>query len=562
MKGTGRPRRLVLIDPCLTGLGSHPYHYAAAVRAAARRRGHDVLLVTHRDFTAAPADWEVLPACSHTAYSKYTLCGGLDRLDARGRGPWLPDMPWAMAHARRRREERITAFARDVLPALAGLAAGDAVLVATASELEAIGLARALAAARPPQGVGWHVQFHFPIFRGFAADFPRQEPRLAAARPALQEAASAAAPHAITYHATTADLAAEYERLVPAPVGVLPYPVQAPPSVERPTPGPLRVVCLGDARPEKHSECLADVVREIAADPAVAGRVRFAVQTNIGYPATSRKREHVAVTRSLAALARAAAAGAPLELLAGPLDAAAYARELTAADVVLLPYDQGRYRSRCSGVVLESLAAGAVPIMTGGGWMARQIAAAVETHAAAVMARSRVLAARRLERPRIGRQPLTLDLGSLAPLAGGAAAVAVEVTWEDTADTRLALPPVRLAVTGGPAGPATVLAAGAAAGVSTAIMPLTAGPGLRLEITPACGADAAVPKAVTVRELSTGTPVPASAVGLVIDAPADAPAAIREVVRHADHYRATAAAHAATVGRTAAADEIVRRLLP
>lgn len=562
MKGTGRPRRLVLIDPCLTGLGSHPYHYAAAVRAAARRRGHDVLLVTHRDFTAAPADWEVLPACSHTAYSKYTLCGGLDRLDARGRGPWLPDMPWAMAHARRRRDARIAAFARDVLPALAGLAAGDAVLVATASELEAIGLARALAAARPPQGVGWHVQFHFPIFRGFAADFPHQEPRLAAARRAVQEAARAAAPHAITYHATTAELAAEYERLLPAPVGVLPYPVQVPPSTERLTPGPLRVACLGDARPEKHSECLADVVREIAADPAVASRVRFAVQTNLGYPATSRKPEHVAVTRALAALARAAAAGAPLDLLAGPLDAAAYARELAAADVLLLPYDQGRYRSRCSGVVLEALAAGAVPIVTGGGWMARQIAAVVAAHADAVVARSRVLATRRLERPRIGRRPLAVDLAAVAAVDGDAAAVAVEVAWEDTGNARLALPPVRVAVTGGRVGPATVLAAGAAAAASTAILPLTAAPGLRLEITPACGADTAAPQAITVRELATGAPVPASAVGLVIDVPAAAPAAIREVVRHADHYRATAAAHAATLGRTAAADEIVRRLMP
>lgn len=562
MKGTGRPRRLVLIDPCLTGLGSHPYHYAAAVRAAARRGGCDVLLVTHRDFTAAPADWEVLPACTHTAYSKYTLCGGLDRLDARGRGPWLPDMPWAMAHARQRREERIAAFAQDVLPALAGLAAGDAVLVATASELEAIGLARAIAAARPPQGVGWHVQFHFPIFRGFAADFPRQEPRLAVARRGLEEAARAAAPHAITYHATTAELAAEYERLAPPSVGVLPYPVQVPPSAERPTHGPLRIACLGDARPEKHSECLADLVQQIGADPAVVGRVRFAVQTNIGYAATSRRPEHRAVSRSLAALARAAAAGAPLELLAGPLDAAAYARELAAADVLLLPYDQGRYRSRCSGVVLEALAAGAVPIVTGGGWMARQIAAVVAAHAATVVARSRVLATRRLEQLRIGRRPLTLDLAAVAAVAGDAAAVAVEVAWENTGPAPLALPPIRVAVTGGPAGPATVLAAGAAAGVSTAILPLTAGPGLRLEITPACGADAAMPKAVTVRELATGAPVPASAVGLVIDAPADAPAAIREVVRHADHYRATAAAHAATIGRTAAADEIVRRLLP
>ena len=84
---------------------------------------------------------------------------------------------------------------------------------AVASELEAIGLARAIAAARPPHGVGWHVQFHFPIFRGFAPDYPRQERRFTAACDALRVAAAAAAPHAITYHATTDDLAAEYERV-------------------------------------------------------------------------------------------------------------------------------------------------------------------------------------------------------------------------------------------------------------------------------------------------------------------------------------------------------------
>jgi glycosyltransferase involved in cell wall biosynthesis len=561
VKAPGRPRRLVLVDPCLTGLGSHPYHYAAAVLAAATRAGHEGLLVTHRDFAAAPADWRVLPACTHTAYSKYTLCGGLDRLDDRGRGPWLPDMPWARRHASRRREARIAAFAQDVLPALADLAAGDAVLVATASELEAIGLARAIAAAQPPHGVGWHVQFHFPIFRGFAPDYPRQERRFTAARDALR-AATAAAPHALTYHATTEDLAAEYERFVPGPVHVLPYPVQAPASAPRPAHGPIHIACLGDARPEKHSECLAAVVADIAADPALSGRVRFAVQTNRGYPATSRKPEHVAVTQSLAALAHAAAAGAPLDLLEGPLDAETYARELATADVLLLPYDQGRYRSRCSGVVLEALAAGAVPIMTGGGWMARQIAAATEAHATAVVARSRVLATHRRAPPPIGRQPLTIDLTALSTIAGDAAAVAVEIAWEAEDSMRLALPPVRVGVMGGPAGPATVLAAGAGAGVSTAIVPLTAAAGLRLEITPACGADAAAPAAITVRELATDGPVPAAAVGLVIAAPADAPAAIREVVRHAEHYRATAAAHTATYGRTAAADEIVRRLFP
>jgi hypothetical protein len=124
------------------------------------------------------------------------------------------------------------------------------------------------------------------------------------------------------------------------------------------------------------------------------------------------------------------------------------------------------------------------------------------------------------------------------------------------------LPPARRPGAGGAAGPATILAAGAGRGVSTALLPLTAAAGLRLEITPACDADGATPTAIVVRELATGAPVPASAVGLVIATAADAPAAIREVLQHADHYRGTAAAHAATVGRTAAADEIVRRLLP
>jgi hypothetical protein len=55
--------------------------------------------------------------------------------------------------------------------------------------------------------------------------------------------------------------------------------------------------------------------------------------------------------------------------------------------------------------------------------------------------------------------------------------------------------------------------------------------------------------------------VPAAAVGLVIAAPEDVPAALREVVRHAAHYLATAAAHATAVRDAANAAAVVRRLL-
>lgn len=554
----GRPRRFVLVDPCLRGPGSHPFHYAALVLAAAARRGCECLLVAHRDCAAAPAGCRVLAACTHSAYSKYTLAGGLDRLDARGRPPLLPEPPWTARHRARRRAERVAAFAREIAPAIADLAAGDVVLVATASELEAEGLARAIAAARPPRGVGWHVQYHLPILAGFADDVARQEGRLAATRAALRAAAAAAAPHEIIHHATTAELAAQYARVVPGPVDPLPYPVDVPPRRDRDAAGPLRVACLGDARPEKHSARIAPLVAAAADDPELAGRVRFAVQTNPGYPASSRRPEHVAVTRSLAALARAAAAGAAVDLLAGPLAAAAYAAELAAADVVLLPYDQGRYRGRCSGVVLEALAAGAVPILTGGGWMARQLAAPLDAHAAAVVARSHVLARRRIDRPRIGRRPLVVEWPAAAAGGGGSRALLVELAWSAGG---LDLAPVRVAVAGGGPLPATVLAAG---GPTAAVFPIAgdAAGCLRIECTAACGAAAAEPAVITVRELAADGPLPAAAVGLVIDSPDDVPAALREVVRHAGHYLATAAAHADAVRRTAAAAEVLRRLLP
>ena len=37
-----RPRRFVLVDPCLTGFGSHPYHYAALVLDAAAGLRKDI----------------------------------------------------------------------------------------------------------------------------------------------------------------------------------------------------------------------------------------------------------------------------------------------------------------------------------------------------------------------------------------------------------------------------------------------------------------------------------------------------------------------------------------
>jgi len=556
VKAGGRPRRFVLVDPCLTGPGAHPFRYAEIMLGAAIRAGCEGLLVTHREFAGSRPDWRVMPVFTHTAYSKYTLAGGLDRLDAHGRRSAVPEFPWRTWRAAGRREERVATFAREIAPAIADLQAGDVLLVATASELEAAGLARAIAAVAPPPGIGWHVQYHLPVFKGFASDFAPQERRFAAARTLLDAAAARAAPHVIHHHAVTEELASQYARLIRGPVGTLAYPVLVPERSGRSAAGPLRIACLGDIRPEKCSAQVLDAVAAMRADPWLAARARFAVQTNPGYPSSSRRPEHRAVTRALAALTRAAAGDAAVELLGGPLDLVAFERELAAADVMLLAYDPSRYRSRCSSVELEALAGGSVPVVTGGGWMARQFAAAVADHAAGLARRSPTLAQRRLDRPRITDRPLAIELA--APTAGDRAVV-VELSWDAAEADALHLPPVRVAVAGAASRPATVLAPHAATTVFP--LPATTHAPARMEFTAAGGATVAEPAAITIRELAVEHPVPASAVGLVIDGPHDLPAAVREVVRHAAHYRATAAAHGSvTRGRTSAA-EVVRRLL-
>ena len=143
--------RLILVDPCLDGAGSHPWQYAVAVLGAARRRGWACELVcrsTARLPADAAVDWRVWPVLRFPGHSKLTAFAELDRLKADGQPRWQP--PWDGWSRSLRRRRRVAAFAADLTPAIASLAPGDRVLVATASELDAVGLAQAMHATRPP----------------------------------------------------------------------------------------------------------------------------------------------------------------------------------------------------------------------------------------------------------------------------------------------------------------------------------------------------------------------------------------------------------------------------
>lgn len=551
-------RRFILVDPCLAGTASHPFQYALEVLGAASRAGCECEVFGHRSFAAAcPATWRVVPAFTHTGYSRYTAFARLDRLDPRGRMPLVRRLAWPARHAARRRAERIAAFAAEVRPVVADARPGDVVLVGTAGEIELAGLARAIAAVRPPRGVGWHALLHFPIYRGFTADFPRQDAALGDVAALLAEATRG--PDPVVLHAVTPELAAEYARLAGHAIDVLPFPVAiVPPPRESRAAGPLRVACLGEPRPEKNSDVIARVVAAAVGLEDLRSTVRFVVQDAArreGRPPRGQGPVH----RALAELSRASAGGGPVDLIPGPLDPNCYARELAAADVVLLPYDQDRYRSRCSAILLETIRAAAVPVVTGGGWMARQVAGPLARHAADVAARATEHDRLRVVLPRItSRHPLEREL--TAGEAGGSELVAVEARFAARADAALTAPPMRVEVVGAPTRPATAVAADPDGRAVVALFPLGAPGPCRVRCSVPDGATVTCEE-IIVRRLTTPRPEAAGAGAVVIDDPRDAVGAVREILRHAAHYRGCAAGLWTEVGRGCSGDDVVRRLL-
>lgn len=561
-----RPR-LVIIDPSLEPAGpgersSHAFRYACAVLTASDRRG---VVVGRRGFAGQaglPDRCVVHDTLPFGPHAKVTAAGELDRLDDRGRSRWRPQPPWAAWHRARRREERIEGFARGVQPLLADLRGGDVVFVSTASELEAAGLARAVARAAPPPGIGWHVQFHTPLERGYTADRPRQVRRLERVRRILAAAHRPAPPHTLRWHATTPELAAEYTRLGAGGCDVLPYPivVAGGPSPGRgQAPRPLHLAALGDARPEKNSHRLLGVVDAVQRDPLLADAVRFVIQRNLGFPGASTAPEHEAVRRCLAGLAERTG----VELLDGPLDEARYEAHLASADVALLAYDQRRYRTRLSAVLLEALACGAVPIVTGGGWMARQLEEPARRHLAVVTSTTDGGTAPVVDiaAARIGPGDLVLP----CRLPARTVAVLVEITWPQAGPDALAEPPLRVALEGPDQVAATVITAPTGAHPGATLFPVLLTGESRsthLRLRPAVGADRVEVARIRVRCLTGTAPPPCGAAGLVIDDADDLPAAIAEIARHADHYRAGAAAAAAAVRRTHSPAAVVARLVP
>jgi hypothetical protein len=69
----------------------------------------------------------------------------------------------------------------------------------------------------------------------------------------------------------------------------------------------------------------------------------------------------------------ARASGLPARLIADVLTREEYTRWMLESDVILLPYDPTAYRSGTSGIFVEAIIAGKLPVVRDGGWPAYEL---------------------------------------------------------------------------------------------------------------------------------------------------------------------------------------------
>jgi hypothetical protein len=106
-----------------------------------------------------------------------------------------------------------------------------------------------------------------------------------------------------------------------------------------------------------------------------SGLIRFILQSNFGF--------NDARADAPTVVARSQLAGYPpqyVRLIQEALDSNDYRELVRTSDIMLIPYDPGRYYARSSGVLVEALTAGIPVIVPGGSWMADQIQAESRTY--------------------------------------------------------------------------------------------------------------------------------------------------------------------------------------
>lgn len=539
--------KLILIDHSLRDQSGHHYPYAASVLHAAENAGMQVVLASHRDFRGgdelSPA-WPLHPVFHVTSYADCTI-------DTQNANPSRTGA-WRRGWRSLQRRRHAARFAADCarLFTRVPLAAGDIVFLATASELDLRGLCRYLQQAGAPAGVHWHLQIHFGIHRTRPDHYAEPAGRAAEAaiRTSLEDSLRLLPAHVrLHFHCTTDELAAQYNRLALARFSTLPYPVHArfSAAADVRSPGPLRIALLGHARREKGHGHLPALLQALWHDGLGDGRAQLLLQA-----------PKPAVLAPLQAAAKRLGNGAAVVTAPGGLDLARYAQLVRDCDIGVLLYDGLRYFDRCSGILLELLAAGVPVVVPAASWLARQIAAREAEYLRDLQGElQRANRLRHLPMATPGAAP-PADIQLTVPADCGALLLTARVPLGTA-------PAQHLCVDAGGDTPRRV-AALPAPGETLRLLLALPGNVSTNETRLACsGLDGAAAPHLENLEIHavSGAPPPLGALGLAVASPAEAAAGVRDILRHHAHYREQARAYAPGHAARQSGAAVIRQLV-
>ncbi|HJT30633.1 MAG TPA: hypothetical protein VJ783_01105 [Pirellulales bacterium] len=292
-------------------------------------------------------------------------------------------------------QRKTKAFAADTRRLLARLSLedGDVVFIPTIEPNEMLGISLLFRQMPEAMRPSWHLLYRRNIYTGRDADYSTADEGLRSLRNSFRQFNDGRGTARVFFYTDTDQLTDQYNRLGAVPFATLPIPVDAEYAAGRSlaekaatyktasATAPLCVSYVGDARPEKGYHHLPRLVHDVWHDSVVKGRVRFRFQSNFNT-------EH---GEPRAIVGRAQLASFPrdlVQLLLKPLASDEYRELIVDSDLMLVLYDRDNYYARSSGVFAEAMAAGVPTVVPGGSWMALALADAIDTHHASLLQRA------------------------------------------------------------------------------------------------------------------------------------------------------------------------------
>jgi hypothetical protein len=333
------------------------------------------------------------------------------------------------------------------------------------------------------------------------------------------------------FYTDSEQLSAQYNALGVVEFRTLPVPVVNGPrahALRSNTNAPIRIAYLGDARREKGYQHLPRLAADVLAGPTLA---QFTIQSNLSHGGS-------AAEVALALSQLEAIGDERVRLLRAPLTPAEYRDQLLNADLLLLPYDRASYFARSSGVLAEALAAGIPVVVPAGTWMAIQLGAA---HYAYHCEMRETFATRNV----VADSERVLTQGRRAEFSVDVSPGATHavVAFDERCDVAAQFVRVRLTEF---RGDGRVLrrqsrVIGGADGAASCLVPVRRGARrLEMAIGNAYSDARIVLRGLRVDLLNVKGRSPHSAVGTIMNSPTGLTRATREILRHFEHYRATA----------------------